>query len=244
MARTTSNSIYNAGSLAVRRQLAAGLTFQASYTFGKVLTDAEVEQGVTSYYDVNNRNLDRSLASFDARQRVAFSFSYNLPSPRCGAACGILKDWQFAGYGILQSGSPLSVFTSAAYPNGDYNADGTNADRPNAPSDAIARSGFSKQQFLTGMFKASDFPKPAPGTDGTLGRNAFTGPGFARVDLSLERNFRITERLRTILRLESFNAFNRANLNVPSTDLASNTFGMVTSAQAGRSYTVSARVRF
>jgi hypothetical protein len=64
------------------------------------------------------------------------------------------------------------------------------------------------------------------------------------VDLSLERNFRITERLRTILRVESFNAFNRTNLNPPSTDLTSNTFGMVTSAQAGRSYTVSARVRF
>ena len=37
---------------------------------------------------------------------------------------------------------PLNVITSAAYPNGDYNADGTNADRPNAPSDSIARSGF------------------------------------------------------------------------------------------------------
>jgi hypothetical protein len=41
------------------------------------------------------------------------------------------------------------------------------------------------------------------GTDGALGRNTFTGPGFARVDLSLERNFRITERFRTILRIES-----------------------------------------
>jgi hypothetical protein len=244
MARTTSNSIYNAGSVALRQQLAAGLTFQASYTFGKVLTDAEIEQGVTSYYDANNRNLDRSLASFDARQRVAFSFSWNLPSPHCGPACGLLKDWQLAGYGILQSGSPMNVITTASYPNGDYNADGTNADRPNAPSDSIARSGFSKLQFLTGIFKASDFPKPTLGTDGTLGRNVFTGPGFARVDLSLERNFRITERLRTILRIESFNAFNRTNLNAPSTDLTSNTFGTVTSAQAGRAYTVSARVRF
>jgi len=49
------------------------MTFQGSYTFGKVLTDAEAEQGTTSYYDVNSRNLDRSPASFDVHQRVAFS---------------------------------------------------------------------------------------------------------------------------------------------------------------------------
>ena len=35
------------------------------------------------------------------------------------------------------------------------------------PVYAIARSGYSKQQFLTGMFKAADFPKPVLGTDGT-----------------------------------------------------------------------------
>jgi hypothetical protein len=245
MARTTSNSIYHAGSLAVRRQVSRGVAFQASYTFGKVLTDSELEQGVTSFYDANNRNLDRSLASFDARQRVAFSGIWEIPSLTCGSlVCRAAKGWQLAGYGILQSGSPMDVMTTAPYPTGDYNADGTNYDRPNAPAASIPRSGFSQQQFLTGIFSVSDFPKPAPGTDGSLGRNAFTGPGFARVDLSLERVFRIRERFSIVPRIESYNAFNRVNLNAPLTNLTSNTFGMVTSAQAGRLYMVSLRVRF
>jgi hypothetical protein len=244
-ARTTSNSIYDAGSVQVRRQISGGVVFQASYTFGKVLTDSELEQGVTSFYDANNRNLDRSLASFDARHRVAFSAVWQVPAMHCGnIACLVAKDWQISGYGILQSGSPMDVNTTAAYPTGDYNADGTNLDRPNAPADSIARSGYSQQQFLKGIFTVADFPKPAFGTDGTLGRNAFTGPGFARVDLSLERNFRISERILTILRIESYNSFNRVNLNQPSTNLTSNTFGLVTSAQAGRSFTASLRLRF
>jgi hypothetical protein len=246
MARTASNSIYHGGTFAVRRSFSKGITFQGSYTFGKVLTDAEAEQGTTSYYDANNRNLDRSLASFDVRQRVAFSGVWELPFLRnCSSlACRTVGGWQFSGYGVLESGLPLTVSTSASYPNGDYNADGTNADRPNAPSDSISRSGFSKQQLLTGVFTVADFPKPAPGTDGTLGRNTFRGPGFARVDLSLEKNLKFTERVGGALRIESYNSFNRVNLNSPATDLTSNNFGRVTSAAAGRLYTVSLRVRF
>jgi hypothetical protein len=246
MARTTSNSIYHGGTFAVRRGFSKGMTFQGSYTFGKVLTDSEVEQGTTSYYDANNRNLDRSLASFDVHQRVAFSGVWELPFLRnCGSlVCRAVSGWQFSGYGVLESGLPMTVSTSASYPNGDYNADGTNADRPNAPADSIVRAGFSKQQFLAGIFTAADFPKPAPGTDGTLGRNTFRAPGFARVDLSLEKNVKFTERVGGAIRIESYNSFNRVNLNGPSTDLTSNNFGRVTSAAAGRLYTVSLRLRF
>jgi hypothetical protein len=246
MARTTSNSIYHGATLAVRRGFSKGMTFQASYTFGKVLTDSEVEQGTTSYYDANNRNLDRSLASFDVRQRVAFSGIWELPFLRTcrSVVCRTVSGWQFSGYGVLESGLPMTVFTSASYPNGDYNADGANVDRPNAPSDSISRSGFSKQQLLTGIFSTAEFPKPVVGTNGTLGRNTFRGPGFARVDLSLEKNLKFTERVGGALRIESYNAFNRVNLNAPATDLTSNTFGKVTSAAAGRLYTVSLRLRF
>jgi carboxypeptidase family protein len=246
MARTTSNSIYHGGTFAMRRGFSQGMTFQASYTFGKVLTDAEAEQAITSYYDANSRNLDRSVASFDVRQRVAFSGVWELPFlRRCGSLiCRVARGWQFSGYGILESGLPLNVFTSAPYPNGDYNADGTNADRPNAPADSISRTGFSQQEFLTGVFAVSDFPRPAPGTNGTLGRNTFRGPGFARVDLSMEKGLKFTERVTGTLRIESYNAFNRVNLNSPSTDLTSNNFGRVTSAAMGRMYTVSMRLRF
>jgi hypothetical protein len=138
----------------------------------------------------------------------------------------------------------MTVTIGGTYPNGDYNADNTGGDRPHAPADSIKRQGYSRQEFLQGIFAVSDFPRPAPGTIGSLGRNTFRAPGFARVDLSLAKNFRITERVETSLRLESFNAFNRVNLNSPSTSLNSNSFGRVTSASDPRYFMVSLRLRF
>ena len=93
-----------------------------------------------------------------------------------------------------QSGRPFSVWNGAAFTaGGDYNADGGGGavgggfyDRPDAP-DADPRRSFSQNDFLNGLFQASDFPKPAPGTNGTLGRNTFRGPRYMTLDLSISR---------------------------------------------------------
>lgn len=246
MAQTTSNSIYHGGTLAVRRQFSAGFSFQANYTYGKVLTDAEAEQGTTSYYDVNNRSLDRSVASFDVRQRLSFSGIWELPFLKhCASwACKVAGGWQLSGYGVLEEGQPMNVTIGGSYPNGDFNADNTGGDRPNAPANSVKRQGFTKEEFLNGIFAVADFPRPVAGTVGNLGRNAFRAPGFARVDLALAKNFPIHESITGSLRLEGFNAFNRVNLSDPSTSLNSNTFGKTLGAGAARFFLVSLRLRF
>jgi len=48
------------------------------------------------------------------------------------------------------------------------------------------------------------------------GRNPFTGPRFFNSDMSLFKNFVITERLRGQFRFEAFNVFNKVNLNNPN----------------------------
>jgi hypothetical protein len=246
MAQTTSNSIYHGGTFAVRRQFSAGFSFLANYTYGKVLTDAEAEQGTTSYSDINNRSLDRSVASFDVRQRMSFSGIWELPFLKHCASkiCKVAGGWQLSGYGVLEEGTPMDVTIGGSYPSGDFNADNSGGDRPNAPAASVKRQGFTKQEFLNGIFAVTDFPRPTAGTDGNLARNAFRGPGFARVDFSLAKNFPIYERINGSLRLEAFNAFNRVNLNSPSTSLNSNTFGKTLSAAAARYLMVSLRLRF
>jgi hypothetical protein len=246
LAQTNSESIYHGVTLAVRKQFSRNFTFNANYTYGKVLTDAEAEQDVTNFYDAANRKLDRSYASFDVPQRVAFTGVWELPFLRACSSwyCQVAGGWQFSGYGILEQGRPMNVTTDAAYPNGDYNADGVRADRPNAPTESVKRRGFSKEEFLTGVFQRTDFPRPPAGQLGNLGRNMFRGPGFARVDFSLQKNFPLMERASANLRLESFNSFNRSNLNAPNTNLNSNNFGRTTSADPGRVYQVSLLIRF
>src|SRR5262249_32211906 len=157
----------------------------------------------------------------------------------------ILGGWQLSGFAILQGGNPLTVTRGGSYPTGDYNADGTAGDRPNAPLTAIKSSGWDRQAYLNGIFNVAGFPRPAPSTDGNLGRDTYRGPGFAETELSLAKKFVITERVAARLRIDSFNAFNRVNLGNPSLDLNSpTTFGRSTSAQTPRAYQLGLKIEF
>jgi hypothetical protein len=179
-------------------------------------------------------------------QRMSFSGIWELPFLKGCATlvCRVAGGWQLSGYGVLEDGTPMNVTIGGSYPNGDFNADNTGGDRPNSPSASIKRQGFTKEEFLNGIFSVSDFPRPAGGTVGDLPRNAFRGPGFARVDMALAKHFRIRESINFSLRIEGFNMFNRVNLSSPSTSLNSNTFGKTLSAQAARFFLVSLRLRF
>lgn len=246
LAQTNSRSSYHGATVSVRKQFSRGFSFSGNYTYGKVLTDSEAEQDITNFYDVSNRRLDRSYASFDVPQRVALVGVWEMPLLRSchSMICKLVGGWQLSGYSVMEKGRPLNVQTTAAFPTGDYNGDGTRADRPNAPAESLKRSGFTKQQFLTGIFRVADFPIPASGTLGNLGRNTFRAPGFARVDASLLKTFPIVERVTANLRLEAFNSLNRANLNAPSGDMTNNNFGKTTGADPGRVYQVSLLLRF
>lgn len=241
-----SNSIYHGVTITAKRKFRNGFNLQGSYTFSKTIDDTDTLTNSAVYQDPANRNLDRGLAGFNVKNRLTLTGVWELPFWRTnknflGQAFG---GWQLSGFTVLQSGYPFSVINTAPFPTGDYNADGTSGDRPNAPVSGIPNSGWSRQQFLSGIFAASAFPVPAPGTIGNLGRNTFTGPGFVEVDLSLSKRFAITERIHLQLRGDAFNALNHANLNTPTSDLSSNTFGRSTSALSPRQFQAGARVEF
>jgi hypothetical protein len=64
---------------------------------------------------------------------------------------------------------------------------------------------------------ASGFALPACGTIGNLGRNVFHGPGLFTSDLSVMKNFQVTERLKAQFRMDAFNVFNHPVLGFSST---------------------------
>jgi hypothetical protein len=246
MISSTSNSIYHGGTIQARRMFGSSFSLQGAFTYGKVIDDADDLVNTANYLDIANRQLDRSLAGFDVSRKLAVVSVWDIPFLRGkrNLASAVLGSWQLSGMGIFQSGTPMTVTSSAPYPTGDFNADGTTGDRPNAPAAGFQTGGWERSAFLTGIFRAADFTIPQRGNDGTLGRNTFRGPGYAQVDLALSKNFRISERVHSQLRLDSFNAFNRVNLNNPSTDLTSNNFGKSTSAATPRAYQAGLRVTF
>lgn len=65
---------------------------------------------------------------------------------------------------------------------------------------------------------------------GNLGRNTFRGPGQQSWDLSLIKNFKITERQELRFTTDFFNIWNHANFANPAfTDVEGGNFGKITS---------------
>ena len=127
-------------------------------------------------------------------------------------------------------------------------AHGAGNDRPNVPAFGSSLSGLSNDDFLNGIFKASDFPTPAPGVQGTLGRNTFRGPRYFNVDFALAKAIKlpaISGRGSEVqFRIETFNLFNTTNLDLPQRNLTSPQFGRSTSALPGRIVQLGGRIAF
>jgi hypothetical protein len=239
--QSSGNSIYNAGTVHLRHPSTKGFTFEAVYTMGRALADSEGQ-----YVDVNNRAAERAVTGFDSSRRASFLGVWEIPffKGQKGLAGRVLGGWQLSGTMIMQSGQPVNITHGAAYPRGDFNADGTNGDRPNNPAESLKRADFSTADYLSGIFKASDFPLPALGTTGNLGRNMFRGPGFIQTDGALTKSFAITERVSGRLRIDGYNLPNRINLLEPTGDLNSNNFGKSTDSLPSKAYQVGLRITF
>lgn len=173
---------------------------------------------------------ERGDALFDVRHRFVVSFGYELPALADSAALarGVLGGWQLNGIVQKQTGFPLTVIE----PNDISLMTLTN--RPNVtcdPNQGGART--TAQWFNTSCFQRLTLAANA-GQLGNEGRNTVRGPGFARTDLSLFKNFTFGNSQRIQLRIEAFNAFNQTRFGQPGNQLGTPTFGAITSAEDGR----------
>jgi len=82
------------------------------------------------------------------------------------------------------------------------------------------------------------------GTDGNLSRNAFRGPAFKDVDLSLAKTTAVTERIKVVFHADAFNLFNRVNLYNPLGDLSLAQFGMSIASFPAREMQLGLKIMF
>ena len=108
----------------------------------------------------------------------------------------------------------------------------------------VKTSGWSNDEYLAGIFAVADFPRPAAGTNGNLPRNAYRGPGFSEVSLSLAKKIVIGGSFHAEVRLDAFNVFNTMNLGDPVMDLSNANFGKSTTQLATRAMQLGFRLRF
>jgi outer membrane receptor for Fe3+-dicitrate len=99
------------------------------------------------------------------------------------------------------------------------------------PNDGAPRT--TAQWFNTSCFQRLTLAANA-GRIGDEPRNAVRGPGFARTDLSLFKNFTLSGAQSVQLRIEMFNLFNQERFLQPNGTAGSPTFGAITAADDGR----------
>jgi hypothetical protein len=224
------NSTYHALQLSLKKRFGAGYSILASYTFSKFIDmTSDDGHGSTSSLATNpfNWNFDRGIADNNRTHRVTTSFIWEIPAFRTasGVRKSLLGGWQLNGIVLLQSGIPFSVTAGV-----NRSLSGGAGDR----ADVIDSGPVTIYGAVNKYFDTSRFALPALGTFGTAGRNILTGPGYADLDMSIFKSFRITESKSLTLRWEVFNLFNRANFGNPSGTFSSAVFGQITSANDPR----------
>jgi hypothetical protein len=257
------SSTYHAFTSEIRREFAGGFSLQANYRLSRWLdTSSDTSTGQfqdnaepgKGAQDISCLRCERAPSLFDVPHRFASSLVYApaMFDDRTDVLGRALQRWQLSAVVTAQSGRPFSVWNGAAFSaGGDYNADGGGGavgggfyDRPDAPEAGTIATSFSQDDFLNGLFPASVFPKPAPGANGTLGRNTFRGPRYATLDLSLTRTVHLGGARQAQFRLDVYNALNTVNLFLPNADLSVSNFGKSTQAFDGRVVQLGVKFQF
>ncbi len=221
-----SNSIYHSWQNTLKKRFSGGLQFEGSYTWAKLI-DTNIRHQNT--YDVA---ASRALSDSDIAHRFVLGFLYELPFGRrrpfgsgaSGLRQALFGGWQVNGIVTYQTGTPLRLTASNTAGIFGYMTNPNNNGRSGKKSGRV-------QDRLDEYFDTSVFSQPPPFT---LGNHSVYSPdirsdGVRNWDLSLLKEFNITEKLLTQFRAEFFNAFNTPRFGSPNTSVTSSSFGRVTS---------------
>src|ERR1700677_1265254 len=136
--------------------------------------------------------------------------------------------------------------------SGNYAADGDNNNVPNVVSykQKTDRKSYEYTGIVdSGIITHSQFAQPAFSASGTEGNekiDQFRNPGYADSDLTVKKTTNIAEHVSLELRLDTFNLFNRVNLNGVDANYndASAGFGTTSSTLFPRYLQLAARINF
>ena len=252
-----SSSSYNSLQLEARHQMRSGLSFEANYTFSKVLSDADgdVQSRLQHFLDIDNPGIERSRANFDLTHMIKADGFYELPLGkghrlRYRPLDRIMGGWIFGSTMTWQSGAPFSILSERGTLNREsrsyYNGANTLLAGAqlagvvkfqmtgNGPM-MISRSAINSADG-TGVntdgepaFQGQVFFNPGAGTLGTLQRRMFDGPWTFGIDMRLKKTVNITESKKVELLMDAFNALNHPTFWSGDQNINAPTFGVVSS---------------
>jgi hypothetical protein len=187
--------------------------------------------------DVRNMAAERADSSFDHRHRLVGNVTYALPGlSGSGFGTRLTQDWQVNGIVTLVSGSPFTVNISTDRANIGAGP----AQRPDQTCDPNVGGAQTAAQWLN----TSCFALQTQYTFGDAPRNSVLGPGYAEVDLGLQKDLALGSSARLQLRWEIFNLLNRVNFDLPNRTAFTPNFGRIFSAEPARQMQFGAKLTF
>ncbi|MGB8475435.1 MAG: TonB-dependent receptor [Candidatus Acidiferrum sp.] len=208
-------SHYNALQIKVEKRFSNGLQFVSHYTYAH-----------TMHYDSNYYAVDPRVAygPDDQSRKHAWvtNIVYELPfgkGKKYMSSANTLTDYVVGGWRLTTTtnwsgGLPWTPSYSACNSDQDVGVC-----RPDRASGSFALG--VKRDSATGFVSwftpiptmgvggsGGSFARPAAGSLGNIGFDSFTGPHLFTSDLSLAKDFRITERVRAQFRMDANNIFN------------------------------------
>ncbi len=227
----TGNEEFNALQAQIHRRFRNGLMWQSNYMWSHGITDASIGAGeAVAFQDMACRACDRSNTNIDVRHYFTTNAIYELPFGKGkafaqdGLGATLLGGWELAGIATARTGLPINITISrkaAALPDGN-----TSSQRPNY---VAGQDIYAANQTILNWFNPAAFTAPAAGTWGNLGRYAASGPGAVEFDTSLQRKFRVTEKVKFDLRATAYNLANHPIYSNPSGNSSSSSFGRILS---------------
>jgi hypothetical protein len=198
-----------------------------NYTFSKAL-GIRGENGTNGVGDPTNIHNDYGVLPNDRTHLFNAAYVYQEGSVYHGNKflAGAVNGWQLSGITQFQSGVPLqannssnfglggNTLTAATLPNGVVVPAGTGLSSdiitgsPDINVQPILtcdpRSNLKKNQFING----SCFAPPSPGHNGSFIFPYIKGPAFFNSDLSLFKNFQLSEARKIQFRFSAYNFLN------------------------------------
>jgi hypothetical protein len=201
-------SDYHGLQVSATQRFSHGVNFVLGYTWAHSIDFVSLNRA-NQPQDSNHPERERASSDLDIRHRFTLAFSYDLPARKSWGQ--LLEGWQVNNIVTLQTGTPFTAWDFGD----DTSFTGEFSDRWNQ----IAPISSIKQWSNRGPIDVASVlaPPTCPGECfGNNPRNAFRGPGFKDWDLSIVKNWKVTEKLGMQLRAEFFNVLNHPNFANPA----------------------------
>ncbi|HET9525303.1 MAG TPA: carboxypeptidase regulatory-like domain-containing protein [Pyrinomonadaceae bacterium] len=241
------NSNYHALQFSARQRLTGSSLIDVAYTWSKNLTDSPNDRTTSpqNSYDIRS---EYQRATLDRRHIFTLNYVYELPFFRTqqGFTGRVLGGWQASGIVTVNTGLPFSVTTSNLDLAGLGLINANPAARPNLLCDPNENAPHDVQWVTNQCFQLNPTNTAVGLTNapGTTPRGVIDGPPTQRVDLSMMKNLRFTERFSAQIRAEAFNIFNHTNFRNISTNITATNFGAVTTVRDPRTMQFGLKLMF